>query len=258
MKNYCLEKDIDRLLKEIKSISKNKENANYILENTYFLKDGRVLSLPRQNGVSRFPYGTDGFTLWAYSSGYISINESTFYLVLPSEEGKEPYLAFYGGEKQKDGRFVPISIMGRASNPLEGDNVKRYVIYSKECVYYITETIKAVYAVRIYVTDNKEVAFTTLAKNKTNKNLIYLLILIVYLNTLIEKQWKLNGSKNVLIKTIHLHLNHQKISIVRLTLITTALSIENMSMVNHQQFIILQVELSTWVQLKMALSIQYL
>lgn len=64
MKNYCLEKDIDRLLKEIKSISKNKENANYILENTYFLKDGRVLSLPRQNGVSRFlmelmalPYG---------------------------------------------------------------------------------------------------------------------------------------------------------------------------------------------------------
>ena len=123
MKNYCLEKDIDRLLKEIKSISKNKENANYILENTYFLKDGRVLSLPRQNGVSRFPYGTDGFTLWAYSSGYISINESTFYLVLPSEEGKEPYLAFYGGEKQKDGRFVPISIMGRASNPLEGDNV---------------------------------------------------------------------------------------------------------------------------------------
>ena len=238
MKNYCLEKDIDRLLKEIKSISKNKENANYILENTYFLKDGRVLSLPRQNGVSRFPYGTDGFTLWAYSSGYISINESTFYLVLPSEEGKEPYLAFYGGEKQKDGRFVPISIMGRASNPLEGDNVKRYVIYSKECVYYITETIKAVYAVRIYVTDNKEVAFTTLAKNKTNR--------------------KLNGSKNVLIKTIHFHLNHQKISIVRLTLITTALSIENMSMVNHQQFIILQVELSTWVQLKMALSIQYL
>ena len=60
MKNYCLEKDIDRLLKEIKSISKNKENANYILENTYFLKDGRVLSLPRQNGVSRFPYGTYG------------------------------------------------------------------------------------------------------------------------------------------------------------------------------------------------------
>ena len=184
MKNYCLEKDIDRLLKEIKSISKNKENANYILENTYFLKDGRVLSLPRQNGVSRFPYGTDGFTLWAYSSGYISINESTFYLVLPSEEGKEPYLAFYGGEKQKDGRFVPISIMGRASNPLEGDNVKRYVIYSKECVYYITETIKAVYAVRIYVTDNKEVAFTTLAKNKTNKNLsIYL---SAYLNCLFK------------------------------------------------------------------------
>ena len=37
MKNYCLGKDIDRLLKEIKSISKNKENANYILENTDFL-----------------------------------------------------------------------------------------------------------------------------------------------------------------------------------------------------------------------------
>ena len=93
MKNF--EQEILQLLKDIKITLKNKSEDNYILENTYFLKNGNVLSLERKNGVSRFPYGHDGFTLWAYSSGYISINESTFYLVLHSPEGREPYLAFF-------------------------------------------------------------------------------------------------------------------------------------------------------------------
>ena len=71
MKNF--EQEILQLLKDIKITLKNKSEDNYILENTYFLKNGNVLSLERKNGVSRFPYGHDGFTLWAYSSGYISI-----------------------------------------------------------------------------------------------------------------------------------------------------------------------------------------
>lgn len=165
MKNF--EQEILQLLKDIKITLKNKSEDNYILENTYFLKNGNVLSLERKNGVSRFPYGHDGFTLWAYSSGYISINESTFYLVLPSPEGREPYLAFFLGEDKK-GKYFPYSILGGAKNP-EEKNIKRYTVYSKECVYYLLETSSFLSGCRIYVTEDKKVSFTVFCKNKTNK-----------------------------------------------------------------------------------------
>lgn len=169
-----LEKEIKYLFGEIKKLQKGNDKSHYLLENTYFLEDGRVLCLDRENGVSRFPYGTDGFTLWAYSSGYISINESTFYLVLPSEEGKEPYLAFYAGEKQKDGSFIPISLLGRGKNALEKD-IERFCVYGKDCVYYLTKTKNCYYGVRIFVTNRKEVSFSVYAHCYKNKEVeIYL------------------------------------------------------------------------------------
>lgn len=181
--NTDLEKDIKHLFLEIKRLQKEKDQSLYLLENTYFLEDGRVLCQERENGVSRFPYGTDGFTLWAYSSGYISINESTFYLVLPSEEGKEPYLAFYAGEKQKDGSFIPISLLGRGKNVLEKD-VERFCVYGKDCVYYLTKTKNCYYGVRIFVTAHKEVSFSVYAHRYKNKEVeIYL---SAYLNCLLK------------------------------------------------------------------------
>lgn len=164
-------KEVNLLFNEIKSLEKEEsKNNNYLLENTYFLNDGKILCKERKLGVSRFPYGKDGFTLWAYSSGYISINESTFYIVLPSEEGKEPYLAFFAGEKQKDGAYVPISLLGRAKNPLEKDSVRRYCVYSKECVYYLAISKNVKYAVRIFVSDQKEVCFNIYARNMKRKS----------------------------------------------------------------------------------------
>lgn len=166
MKN--LAKVSKELFNEIHKLENNAEAVkhSYLLENTYFLSNGNILCKERKQGVSRFPYGSDGFTLWAYSSGYISINESTFYIVLPSEEGKEPYLAFYAGEEQKDHSFIPISLLGRGKNPLERDMVKRYCIYSKECVYYLAETRNFQYTVRIYVNDKKDVCFNVFAYNR--------------------------------------------------------------------------------------------
>ena len=78
MNNTKLIKEIKSLFNEIHNLSLNSSSTLSLPENTYFLKDGRILCLPRKNGVSRFPYGGDGFTAWVYSSGYISINESTF------------------------------------------------------------------------------------------------------------------------------------------------------------------------------------
>ena len=168
MATSLLEKDVLNLFQKIKKLKQSGNKDNYILENTYFLDDGRVLCEDRTFGVSRFPYGIDGFTLWAYSSGHLSINESTFYIVLPSEEGKEPYLAFFAGETLKDNTYVPISLLGRAKNPLES-NIKRYCVYSKDCVYYLTESKNLRYAVRAFVTNDKKVSFSVYASNKTKK-----------------------------------------------------------------------------------------
>jgi len=167
-------KEIKNLFKEIHEMESNSFSSLSLPENTYFLKDGRILCLPRKNGVSRFPYGKDGFTAWVYSSGYISINESTFYLFLPSEEGKEPYMAFFAGEKRKDGTFDRISLLGAARN-LEEKNVKRYLVYGKDAAYFLTETKNNQYGVRIYVTDEKKVAISlATVHNKQSQSKFYL------------------------------------------------------------------------------------
>ena len=173
MKNLNLEQEVKSLFKEIHSLSNNNSTLS-LGENTYFLSNNRILCLPRKNGVSRFPFGKDGFTVWAYSSGYISINESTFYLFLPSEEGKEPYLAFFAGEKNKDNTYSRISLLGAARN-LEEKNVKRYVVYEKSAVYYLTETKNNQYGIRLFVTDEKKTVISLIAiRNKQNDCELYL------------------------------------------------------------------------------------
>lgn len=184
-----ISKEVKHLFKEINA----RKQENYIIENSYFLDDKKVLCMNRSNGVSRFPYGKDGFTLWAYSSGYISINESTFYVVLPADEGKDPYLAFYAGEIVKD-KYVPISLLGKGKNPLESD-VKRFCVYAKEYVYYLVETKSMRYATRIFVTDDKKVCFDVYAYNKTSKEKevylsSYMNCLLKYANgECIETKW---------------------------------------------------------------------
>ncbi len=187
MKNNksLLEKDVLSLFHKIKELKKEHKKDNYLLENTYFLDDGRILSIfqDRMNGVSRFPYSSDGFTLWAYSSGHLSINESTFYVSLPSEEGKEPYLAFFGGELLPDNTYLPISILGRAFNPLE-KNVERYCIYAKDSVYYLTKTRRAYYALRAFVSKDKKVSFSLFLKNRSKNEQEY--YLSSYFNSLFK------------------------------------------------------------------------
>lgn len=156
-------KTINSLFTKIDKTIKTKEN--YLLENTYFLDDDSILCLSRKHGVSRFPYGKDGFTLWAYSSGYISINESTFYVVLPTDEGKEPYLSFFFGDKKGDS-YIPYSIMGKGKSYLE-NNATRYVVYTKEAVYYLLKTSSFRSALRIFVSEDKKVNFTVYLKNRS-------------------------------------------------------------------------------------------
>lgn len=154
-------------LKKIKSLlgDEKAKKKNALPDECYFLDESTVLCMPRGNGDARFPYSFDGFNLWAYSSGYIAINESTFYIVLPSSDGKEPFLNFYSGKPLHDGSFAPVSLLGVGKSQLEGE-VSRYTVYTPQAVYYITDTIFAEYCVRAFLTADKQVHFSVSAVNK--------------------------------------------------------------------------------------------
>lgn len=132
-------------------------------EDCYYLDDGVILCYPRSTGDSRYPYSCDGFTLWAYSSGYFSLNESTYYYILPSEEGKQPYAAFFGGVKNENGTFTPVSVTGAAKQPTEA--VDRFTVYTPTAAYYIAQTENTVFFVRAFVSDDKKAVFTIGAVN---------------------------------------------------------------------------------------------
>jgi len=137
-----------------------------IPENCYLTDGGGILCYPRKTGDSRYPYSADGFTLWAYASGEMSLNESAFYYILPSDEGKEPYIAFFGGRKTEDG-FVPISVTGVARQGAEKD-VRRFTYYTPTAAYYITRTPEAAYFLRAYVSEKKQAVFSLGAINMTD------------------------------------------------------------------------------------------
>lgn len=141
-----------------------------IPENCFLLGDGEVLCYPRGTGDSRYPYSADGLTLWAYASGAMSLNESAFYYILPADEGKEPYTAFFGGKAERDGSFTPISITGVARQAREV-GVSRFTYYTPSAVYYVTKTPEAVYALRAFVSKDKKALFSLCALNLTDKPL---------------------------------------------------------------------------------------
>lgn len=165
-----MKKNIEELFDQIHKIENNNLNDVVSLpENTFILKDDKIVCFDRKYGESRFPYGYDGFYLWAHSSGYIYAHESTFYVILSSLEGKEPYINFYAGIKNNQ-KFIPISLLGVAKNAKE-ENVRRYCVYAKECVYYLTEVDSLQFAVRFFVNENKQIVCSIFSHNPENKEI---------------------------------------------------------------------------------------
>ncbi len=160
-----MKEKIEKFLEKIRELdaSKEKKKAAALPENCYFLGDYDIACLKREIGDSRYPYSADGFTLWAHSSGYISVNESTFYVILPASGGREPYFTAFGGIKGKDGAYKPVSLLDTTA--LAYDECKRYTVYTPEAAYYIAEDRDVIFALRAFVTKSKEVCFTLYAEN---------------------------------------------------------------------------------------------
>ena len=169
MKNF--QTKVKEILADIRALEKNEKlkAERKLPSDCYFLSSDTILSYRRDDGDARYPYAYDGLTLWAYASGNVKMEESVFNVFLPVFEAKEPYLAFFAGQKISEGYF-PISLLGPAKQVFEKD-VKRYTVFTPQAVYYFTETTEFVSTVRMLVDDKKLLRMSVYLENKTEKPL---------------------------------------------------------------------------------------
>lgn len=178
----------ERVIELIKNINKIEKDGkfrqeNALPENCFFINENEIACFPRKIGDSRYPYSHDGFTLWAHSSGYLSVNESTFYVILPASGGKEPFTAFFVGFKNKKGGYDNLSLF-EVLKQCDEKNCKRYTIFTPKAVYYITRTNFADFALRAFVNDKKELCFSLIAISKAKTDLE--LYLSAYINCFLK------------------------------------------------------------------------
>ena len=181
MKNKI--KELYLQVKELKT-GADKEKRRMPSE-CFFLDGGAILCYPREIGDGRYPYQTDGLTLWAYSSGNMEVGESLYNIFLNSTEGKEPYIAFFAGKKLDSGKYFPVSITGVARQPVE-EEIERFTVYTPEAVYYFAETKEFLAVVRAFVDGKKRIRFSSYIENLTDGEIET--YLSSYLNPLMRHQ----------------------------------------------------------------------
>ena len=132
-----------------------------------FLEDGSVLCRPRKSGVSRYPYSADGLNLWAYSSGILHAIEGTVNVLRPVHHENESPIQFFGGLPLEDGTFFPVPVLGGGKPTYTPFPIAYYLVYSLSAAYYIADTEKATFVLRLDVSRQKEMRFSFGCLNKT-------------------------------------------------------------------------------------------
>ena len=155
------------LINEIEATLENNDKSVKLPQNTYYLSNDRILSCKREKGTTRYPYGYDGFTIWLYNNGIIEAWESTFNLFKPIHYCEEPSVHFFGGIK-KDKKYIPVSLF-ETTKQLSETDVKRYTVYENKCAWYLADTADVIFALRVFVTEDKKIVFTSTAINKSDK-----------------------------------------------------------------------------------------
>lgn len=167
--------EIENILLQIKESENNPEKDCVLPQNAYYLNEDTIVCRDRNFGVSRYPYDSDGLVLWAYSNGIIEACESTFNIFKPKHFCEEPSINFFGGILNSDGLYTPVALFDTSKQLIE-NGIDRYVVYSNRCVYYISDTEKVTFCLRIHTDENKHMHFSFNAFNKTDKNVsIYML-----------------------------------------------------------------------------------
>ena len=169
------EQKLKSIMEQIGTTLSNKSADNSLPGNTFYLENGDVLCCDRESGVSRYPYQDDGFTLWAYSNGYIFATESVLDVFRYMHMDNDSSINFFVGIPNGDGTYFPISVLGSGRQLFEPFKVNRYLVYSPSAAYYIADLDIATFCVRVSVPGNKKMAFSFIALNKTDKPLDYTL-----------------------------------------------------------------------------------
>lgn len=187
------------IVTQVRRFKSEKNERGKLPSNCYFLTEDDVVCFPRPVGDARRPYSCDGLVLWAYSSGNIRIEESTFNVDLDFFYGQEPKIAFYFGDKRGE-NFVPVSMTGAGQNPMEKD-VERYCVFTDGGAYYIAECDGLVGGVRAFVDDRKRIRFDVYLENESKNtketyfSAYYDLLLLNKLFEDIETKWYRKGEK---------------------------------------------------------------
>ncbi len=167
------DKEIKFLYRKIKR--ELKEENGKLPSNCYFLSKDTILAMPNPYGDARYPQTRDGLNLWAYSSGYITLSETNFIIIPATLEGKEPYLAFYGGIKNKKGKYDFFSISGVSDSEFGKEKVERYIIFNPTSTLYLRVVNHVIFSLEITINKNKEAILKLNALNLSNKEVdVYL------------------------------------------------------------------------------------
>lgn len=178
------ENKIKELMELIAQTLERRLSDESLPENTFYLNNGDILCCPRKNGESRYPYVSDGLTLWAYSNGTVQITEGVFNVFRPVHTENESPVNFFAGIKRSDGTFFPISVTGGCRQLFEPFEIKRYVVYSFSAAYYLADTDFATFCVRMDVARDKSVHFSFGCLNKKSEPLY--ICLISYIEPLLK------------------------------------------------------------------------
>lgn len=160
-------KTILSLLAKIKEAEKSGEGR--LPQNSFYLDYDKVVCCKRETGDSRYPYDCDGLMVWLHSTGFIDAIESTFNIFRSAHYGQESPVNFFGGLKNADGTYTPVSITG-SSRMWNESGVSRYVLYSLKCAYCIVETDGLVFALRLHVDKQKHIHFSLNAVNTAEED----------------------------------------------------------------------------------------
>ena len=150
-----------RLSEAYKGVTRGEYDRFAIPDKCWFINKRDILSLPRDDGESRYVYGNDGFNFWAYTAGYMHCNDGAFSPLLRSEEGQEPKCAWFVGVETEDGlKKFPIFAVPKAD-----DGVVRYTVFNSSCVTYVAEAYDMRFAVRVFTTVDRHMLFTVTSEN---------------------------------------------------------------------------------------------
>ncbi|MFA5480849.1 MAG: hypothetical protein WC282_00470 [Bacilli bacterium] len=172
MKNDTIIKQLYKDIIRINADSKYAKSRK-LPSDTYFLDNDYILVNDPENSLARYPYSINGTTLWAYASGNISINNSSYYWILPSGDGKEPYFTSFLGIKNGN-TFTPVSLISPTATK-NGIEAKRYTVFGKEAAYYLTVVKGIIYSLTVFMDKDEEAVFIfSLINDKGQEQDIYL------------------------------------------------------------------------------------